>query len=359
MTPARPHSDDAAVELLLRLLSISSETGHEDVLAGFVHEYLLETLPSTRRIGNAVVAFSPPRGLPLVAFAGHLDTVLRAPGDTNTPRESGDRIQGLGASDMKAAIACDLLLSREADFSRIPYDLCWIFYDKEEGPIAENGLKHLWGAVPEIAHVSAAICGEPTDNAIQLGCVGTLHAKVTFRGRAAHSARPWQGENAIHKAASLLEQLSQMQARDVTMDGLLYREVMSATMASGGRSKNVIPDKFELNINARFSAATPPSAVEQTIRGMACGADVEIIDCAPAAAPKANHPVIQRFIELTGAPVEAKQAWTDVAQFSERGIAAFNFGPGEQAQAHQRGESISRAHFLRGLALRRKFLGII
>ncbi len=68
------------------------------------------------------------------------------------------------------------------------------------------------------------------------------------------------------------------------------------------------------------------------------GATVEVTDRSPPCPAFADHPLVARLRDHTGARVEAKQAWTDVARLAAAGIPAVNFGPGATSQAHQRGE---------------------
>ncbi|MDQ7055344.1 MAG: hypothetical protein Q9M89_02110 [Persephonella sp.] len=78
------------------------------------------------------------------------------------------------------------------------FNLIFVFYEKEEGPYIENGLEPLLTDYDILQKADIAFALEPTDNKVQVGCLGTLHASIIFKGKRAHSARPWQGENAIH-----------------------------------------------------------------------------------------------------------------------------------------------------------------
>ena len=192
---------------------------------------------------------------------------------------------------------------------------------------------------PEATAVDLAVCMEPSDNKLSLGACGTIHARVVFEGRTAHSARPWQGDNAIHKAGSFLVDLGKLEPQTWTSDGLSYNTVMSATMAEGGRGRNVIPDLFWLNVNHRFapniSLAEAQANIELLVNGRA---RVEWVDLSPSAPPHGSHPLVLALRDAGVAGVEAKQAWTDVARFAAHGVPAVNWGPGDNAQAHQRNE---------------------
>ena len=89
---------------------------------------------------------------------------------------------------------------------------------------------------------------------------------------------------------------------------------------------------------------TPDTTVEEAVaelREMCAGADeFEVTDTAPAGAVSVDHPLLSRLEESSGAPRAAKQGWTDVARFTEIGVPAVNYGPGEAAQAHQANESV-------------------
>lgn len=336
-------SADLLAQWTLDLCAIPSVTGAEDALCGVTHDLLADIAPGVRvtRFGNSLVCQGEPLpGKPMVGLFGHLDTV-RPAGDQPLAIADG-RIYGCGASDMKAGLAVMVAIMADHGLATRATPIA-IFYDKEEGPASENGLEPLLasGLVPPL---DFAFCLEPTDNHVQVGCVGGLHAEVTFRGRRAHSARPWQGENAIYAAIAFLTRLRERGRVPVTFGELTYYEVMNATMAWTDNSRNVVPDAFTLDVNYRFApgkdVATARAELEAAVAGEA---EVRVTDEAPAGQICLDHPLLVPWREARRLTISPKQAWTDVARLTARGIPAVNFGPGETAQAHQARESVAIA----------------
>ena len=359
MSEAVSNEDAALAELLAErtatLCASLSPIGEEAELCRQVEAWANTRFPLVRRVKNSlVVLVDPPAGAaeprPLLALCGHLDTVPVHPEDQGGPRREGSRLVAPGASDMKGGLALMMALAEGLPAADRFADLALVFYAREEGPYLENELEDVLASAPELKDVSFAFCLEPTDNQLQVGCVGSIHATVTFRGRPAHSARPWHGDNAVHRAGPLLAELAARPPREATSGGLPFREVVSATRIEGGRARNVVPDLCTLNLNFRFAPDKTLEAATQELRafGERHGAEVELTDLSPACPAQTDHPVVRRLVERTGLTPQAKQAWTDVARLAAHGIPAANLGPGAVGQAHQRGEWIEVAALARG-----------
>jgi succinyl-diaminopimelate desuccinylase len=346
-------------ETLLWLCEIPSPIGEEEALCTAVAERLAAVpLASTiRRYGNSIVV-PVTRGTkgPHVALVGHLD-VVRTSHDA-PPRIEGDRCYGPGASDMKSGLA--LMLDVAERPTRPNLDFPLVFYAREEGPFVENELGPVLEQDPELKSATIAVCLEPSDNRLQLGCAGSMHGLVRFKGRTSHSARPWEGENAIHKAGAFLMRLSALTPERSRIQGLEWAAVTSATLANGGRARNIIPDLFEVNVNHRFGPDRTVAAARAHLLALAGqDAEVEIVDEAPAALPFRDHPLVEALAASGVVSVEPKQAWTDVARFSAIGVPAVNFGPGVNSQAHQRNEWTSLPLLEVGRDILLRWLGTI
>lgn len=332
-------------ERALALCRIASPIGEEKALADHMALWAARSFPPDEvvRHGHSLVlgALGDPR--PTVALVGHLDTVPAHEGEL-PPRIEGERLFGLGASDMKGGLAVMKALAETLPRGILPVNLVLILYEREEGPYLESGLGVLLEKVPGLRKVAFGIALEPTDNVVQVGCVGSIHATLRFSGKSAHSARPWQGTNAIHQAGPLLSELLARAPKRVEQGGFEFFEVASVTKAVGGRARNVVPDALELNLNYRFAPGTSTAQAQEDVRALVAGrAEIEFTDLAPAGKVCSDNPLFRALLEQTKLPAASKQAWTDVARFAEAGVDAVNFGPGDPAQAHQKNESASCA----------------
>ena len=112
-----------------------------------------------------------------------------------------------------------MLLHLAATIEKPSRDLTFVFYDCEEIDYASNGLTRIQTELPHWLGADLAVLGEPTNGLVEAGCQGTAAVDVTVRGRRAHSARSWMGDNAIHRAAGVLDRLAVFDARTSTSTG--------------------------------------------------------------------------------------------------------------------------------------------
>jgi succinyl-diaminopimelate desuccinylase len=353
-TPA-PALDLAAdpVALTAALVDVPSVSGDERVLADAV-EAALRALPhlEVRRSGDAVLARTNLGRDRRVLLAGHLDTVPVA--DNLPSRRDGDLLRGCGTSDMKAGDAVFLHLA--ATMTEPRHDLTLVFYDCEEVEAARNGLGRIERELPDWLAADLALLGEPTDGLVEAGCQGTLRVEVRTRGRRAHSARSWLGDNALHRAADVLNRLTAYPARRVTIDGCEYREGLQAVKIAGGVAGNIVPDECVVTVNFRFAPDRTLGDAEQHVRDVFDGLDTTVTDASPGALPGLAAPAAQEFLAATGTTARAKYGWTDVSRFAALGIPALNYGPGDPNLAHTREEHVAVAQITRSVEVLRRFL---
>jgi succinyl-diaminopimelate desuccinylase len=334
-----PESLDV-VELTRVLCDIESVSGNEGPIADAVESALrrlghLEVL----RDGDAVVARTHLGRAERVVLAGHLDTVPLAATPNLPVRVEGDRLVGRGTVDMKGGVAVQLALA--ATVREPGRDLTLVFYDGEEVESARNGLGRIARTSPELLAADFAVLLEPTSAGIEGGCNGTLRVQVSTTGKAAHSARAWMGHNAIHEAGVLLGRLTAYETQEVEVDGLVYRESLNAVRIEGGVAGNVIPDRCVVTVNYRFAPSKDVVDAEKHLRELFTGYDVVVTDAAGGARPGLDRPMARAFVEAIGAEPLPKYGWTDVARFSELGIPAVNYGPGDPLKAHADDEFVN------------------
>lgn len=295
-------------------------------------------------------------GKPFVVLAGHLDTV---PEQGNLPgRIEGEILHGLGASDMKCSLAVMLELAEWLDRERpnAALDLAFLFFAREELPITESAVPSMFAACPQLRQADLVIVMEPTDGTLQIGCLGNLNAELTFDGKSAHSARPWQGENALHKAIAELQSLAAVEPNPVDIGGLTFTEVLSLTKIQGGIAGNVIPDVVICHLNYRYAPNRTAEEAEARLRELApAAARLHILSNAAPARAAVDNPLIAALRQLGDLSVEPKQAWTPVAEFSAEGLDAINFGPGLGRYAHQRDEQVRIPDVVRAFELLKEF----
>jgi succinyl-diaminopimelate desuccinylase len=366
-------TSDDLLALTAALVDVPSESHHEAHLADLVEARLAARaagLDVTRVADNVIVRTQLGRERRVV-LGGHLDTVPANGNDV--ARVDGDVLHGVGAADMKGGIAVLVRLAEDlaaavasggADAPR--HDVTIVLYEGEEVADEFNGLRHLFEVQPELLDGDFAVLLEPTDGWVEAGCQGFLIVRAEFDGERAHTARPWMGVNAIHRAAGALARVAAHESDTVLVDGLEFRESLQAVRIEGGVTgkHNVVPDTCALVVNRRFAPAYSAEEAREQVEALLAGPEgggadrVEVLQAQPAAPPNLANPLVADFVEGLELPVRPKLGWTDVARFASRGVPAVNFGPGDPTISHSAGELVTREGVERCHRVLARFVGL-
>lgn len=339
----------------LELVDIPSESGHEEA----IREHVLGLCPrgwAVEFAGDEAFLLASKRrpSLPLVVLVAHYDTV---PAQGNLPgRRTADAVHGLGASDMKGGLAVALELTRDDALPSSTCDVALLLFGREELPADRNPLPALFDGSSLIHDTTLAVVLEPTDLTIQAGCLGSVIARLTFTGTSGHSARPWLADSALEKAARGLVPLFEREPRAAVIAGLEFVEVVSVTRLDAGIADNVIPGQATATVNLRYPPDREPGEAEAFLADIvAPDGTLEIVSNAPPGRV-VDSPAVRALRRAGDLSVRPKQAWTNVADFTTRGIDAVNFGPGHTALAHHRDEHVTESALVTAYEVLHRFL---
>ena len=318
---------------------------------GGIVDYLREALPGFRvdvhDHGAGAVSVHAVRGAPSQVFNFHLDTVPVADGWTRDPHtltQVGDRVHGLGACDIKGAAAAML-----AAAAHTKGDLALLFTSDEEA----NDARCIAAFLARDHGYRAAIVAEPTQCAAVLAHRGIVSAHARFGGVAGHAseARALR-DSAVHRAVAwAAEALVHARALDAQSFGGLDGFRFNLGRIDGGIKGNVIAPSCDVRFGFR---PLPSQSVDELLalfRGIAVPGELETFEelfrgpPLPARSGEAAAAQLEASRALAarlGLPIgEAVNFWTEASLFSQAGLDAIVFGPGDIAQAHAADEWVA------------------
>jgi acetylornithine deacetylase/succinyl-diaminopimelate desuccinylase-like protein len=322
---------EEAAELLRELIRLDTVNppGNETLAAELLRDYLEESGVLCELYARVperanLVARIPGRGGPRLALLSHTDTVLADPAEWQLDPWSGelqdDEIWGRGALDMKGQVAASAVaiasLARE-DFEPAG-DLIFIAAADEE--VGEGfGLTWLCEEHPEAVRAEYSL-NEGAGDRVELGgrpfYLASTAEKMSspfilrVRGRSGHASMPGIADNALVKAAKLIERLGgfkpqprlepevaafmEVVAGEVPpADEILSRAAsvhplaaelveplvgmtVAPTMVTASQKRNFIPALCEVTVDCRLLPGQTQAEAEELLRELLGENDYEL-----------------------------------------------------------------------------------
>lgn len=308
---------------------------------------------------NLLASFGPETGAGLV-LSGHSDVVPVKGQDWHTDpftlTERDGKLYARGASDMKGFLAAMLTAAERADKDRLTRPLHLAFsYDEEIGCVGVRDL--LTRLQAEGFSAQGCVIGEPTELRVITGHKGKIAGCICCRGKAAHSANPDLGCNAIALAGSMLAELASLQQELRTRRDDAYpfphTSLQPGTIA-GGVALNVVPDSCNIAFEIRYLAGEDTNALLARLReaGAKLAAasnggtiEVQVTNEYPGVETPQDATITQQALAAAGATDTGKIGFgTEAGLFAASlGMQTVICGPGSIDRAHKADEYVTQA----------------
>jgi acetylornithine deacetylase len=342
---------DNVLERLEELVSFDTRNPPRAFGCGGIFDYLCAQLPDFAidviDHGAGAVSLFAVRGDPRRLFNVHLDTVPDSPGWSADPfelRVDDESAIGLGACDIKGAAACLLAAAQ-----RTNGDAAFLFSSDEEA----NDPRCINAFLARDHGFHEVIVAEPTRGEAVLTHRGIASVQMRFHGTAGHASDPNALDaSAVHQAVrwggrALDFVASEAHRRFGGLTGLRF----NIGRIEGGIKANMIAPSTELRfgfrplpsqdidvLHATFRDFADPAALahyQETFRGPS-------LPAGDIAAAENRRLQARDLADSLGLPIgNAVDFWTEAALFSQAGLTALVYGPGDIAQAHSADEWVS------------------
>ena len=370
---APPGIDDAEVVKLLSLLvsvpSVNSafrQPGDPDhwfdeaKLAAVVADWLrsigieVEVDFVAAQRPNVIARIKGTLGAPSMIWEGHLDTVqvtgMKAP---FTPRIADGRLYGRGAVDDKACLAAFMLAMSDLARDPPPGDVTFVAASDEE--FSFTGITH---HMKRAERYEMGIAGEPTELRVVRACKGCVRWHVEVLGRAAHTAKPHEGIDAVKAARRLLDIYEEEMRRRTQTHPLLGPATLTCTAFEAGEGPNTLPARARLRFDYRYLPCEEGDAVWRSFAKLASdlaaiAPGIRIISEPPftdsAAMDISEDASIVKLLSAVCAnhgidpASEGVPYGSDSTKMVTSGIETVIFGPGNIVQAHSLNEYVEIA----------------
>lgn len=299
--------------------------------------------------GDGCLSLLATRGHSDLLFNFHIDTVPIAEGWTSDPHhliQQDEHLVGLGACDIKGASACML-----SAITQTSGDVALLFSSDEEHGSSLAIKKFL-----TLEHgFKRVIVSEPTKVKAVVAHRGIQTAIAKFKGVSGHaSEKRALTDNAIHKAGKwIASATSWIEQQTDTVENLVGLP-FNVGIINGGVKANMIAASCELKFGLRPLPGQDSELLLSELGKLLDDTntnanDVKIVagffgPCLPAANQDFNLSMEKAKALASELNIEIGDAvnfWTEASLFSQSGLTAIVFGPGDIAQAHTANEWVA------------------